>query len=926
MRIPVNLVNQYLKNKLTTNEIVSSLEKTEIEVEEIIDSIKLDKNIITAKIIEVDKHPNADRLKIVRIEINNNKTKKIVCGAPNVESGQIVAYAKPGAILPNGQKISSAIIRDIKSDGMLCSARELSIGEDHDGIVVLDPDLPLSISLCDIVDSQDIIDIKTPANRFDMLSIVGVAREISANSKNNQLIEPKNTEIEFSKKDLTKIEDKQICKHFISARIKINKKVESPQWLVDNLIAAGMRPINVMVDITNFVMLETGQPSHAYDANKIKSNLGVRYAKNNEELTTLDGVTRKLCKDDLIIVDSSQAIGLAGVMGGKDTETDINTTEIFLEIANFDKTVVRKNAQRHGIRTEASTRYEKGLPLPLQVYAANRLVYLFKKICAAEVVDSINEQLYDWPWIQHVGLRVRKAEKFLGMKLDEKQIVQGLQKRGFEAEHFSIVKEARKHLGKPYKWGANFKQDGTDAFDCGYFVDYIYSLIGKMVGHQCLELFESGTAVGVENLKPGDAVFRDGPWEKLSRKERKGLSHVAIYVGNGKIIHAADTYRDKNGKWKKFPKNKQMVIEEKVEVITKDPDFRGARRYVDNFNHIIAVTAPWWREDVRIEQDLYEECAKIVGYENMPTTLPSLPPMQTSMHQNILNLKRLRQLLVDRGLFEVMSYSFVSKKHLQSDNQEEGKHLKVVNPLSLEQEYLRSTLLSSHLQIIQNNKNYSQKKYGFFEISKVYEKDSSKVGKSEKWQLGITIVGSEGEKKIKSLIDVISARYRIDLRFDLLQSNRYEKGISANIVLKNTVIGNFGQLSNKLLKTHYKILTDVSYCELNLDDIELDEKEFKVKKIPNYQLIYRDVTLEIDNKIWWQEILDTIKLDKVLKKIEFIGEFKNDHLIQENKKRISFRLVLDLGAQPSSSDITSNLDNITDTLIKHPKLNKPTII
>ena len=915
MKIPVNLVNQYLKNKLTTKEIVSSLEKTEIEVEDIDDAIRLDKKIVTAKIIEVSSHPNADRLKVVKIETDNGKTKKVVCGAPNVKLDQLVAYAKPGTTLPDGQKISSAVLRDVKSDGMLCSARELSMGDDHDGIVVLDPDLPLGISLCDIVDSQDIIDIKTPANRFDMLSIVGVAREISANSNNNQLIEPKNTKIEFSKKDLAKIENKQICKHFISARIKINKKAESPQWLVDNLIAAGMRPINVMVDIANFVMLETGQPSHAYDANKLKSNLGVRYAKNNEELITLDGVKRKLCKDDLIIVDSTKPIGLAGVMGGKDTETDDSTTDILLEIANFDKTVVRKNAQRHGIRTEASTRYEKGLPLPLQVYAANRLMYLFKKICGGEVVDSVNEQLYDWPWIQHIGLRVRKAEKFLGMKLDEKQIIQGLQKRGFEAEHFSIVKEARKHLGKPYLLGATFRLNGVDCFDCSYLTDYIYSLIGLRIGHTAKEQFDNGYGleVNITDLKAGDLIFLQRPFEdKNLEKERDGIRHVGVYIGKSEVIEAS------------YDEGK--VVKTKLKKFLESGKVRGIRRYTESFNHIIAVTAPWWREDVRIEQDMYEECAKIVGYENMPTTLPSLPPMQTNMHQNIVNLQKLRQLLVDRGLFEVMSYSFVSKKHLQSDSQEEDKHLKVVNPLSLEQEYLRSTLLSSHLQIIKNNKNYHQKKYGFFEISKVYEKDSSKVGKSEKWQLGITIVGNEGEKKIKSLIDVINAKYKLNLRFDPLLNNRYEKGISANIISKDVVIGTFGQLSSKISKTHYKIVGDVSYCEMNLDDIDLNEKDFKVEDIPAYQLVYRDVTLEIDNKIWWQEILDSIKLSEVLTDVKFIGEFKNDQLIKESKKRISFRLVLDLGAQPSSSDITSNLVSITNSLIKNNKLNKPTII
>ncbi len=926
MRIPINLINEYLKIKLTTNEVVECLEKTEIEVEEIIAAKSLHKNIVTARVIKIDKHPNADRLKLVLLGLKDDKTVKVVCGASNVELNQMVAYAKPGSVLPDGSKISKAVIRGVNSAGMLCSPRELGKSDDHEGIAVLDPDLPHGISLCDIEDTQDIIDIKTPANRFDMLSFVGIAREISANSKNNLLLEPKSVNLLFDKKEQTKIEDKQICKRFISARIKINNKVKSPQWLVDNLLAAGMRPISPVVDITNFVMLETGQPSHAYDANKLKSDLQVRFAKKNERLITLDGSSLDLDKSDLVIVDKNKPIGLAGVIGGKDTETDEKTDEVILEVANFDKTTVRKAALRHGIRTEASSRFEKGLPLPLQEYAIKRLIYLYKKICKGELVGEVNDQLYSWPWIQHVGLRIRKAEKFLGMTLDEKQILVGLKKRGFEAEHFSIVKEARKHLGKPYKWGANFKQDGIDAFDCGYFVDYVYSLIGEMVGHQCLQLFESGQPVEVKDLKPGDTVFRDGPWEKLTRKERKGLSHVAIYIGNGKIIHAADTYRGKDGKWKKYPKDKQVVIEESVETITKDPDYRGARRYVDNFNHILAITAPWWREDVRIEQDIYEEIAKIVGYDNLPATLPSLPPESYNEHQMMMRMTKLRNLLVDRGLFEVMSYSFVSHKHLQNDNLDQDKHLKVVNPLSTEQEFLRTTLMSSHVQIVKNNTNYSQDRFGFFEISRVYEKISSKHEKSEKWLLAITVVGDEGYVKIKSLLDALDSKYVWDLKYEPLQNNRYQKGIAANILVGEELVGNYGQLSKNQLKKHYKNPRPISYCEIDIDRLDISMKDFKVQNIANYQLISRDVTLEIDNDIWWQQLQDSIKLNEELKKIEYIDEFINDDLEKANKKRISFRLILDLGAQPTSQEITNIVDNITKNLLKKELFKNSTVI
>lgn len=940
MKIPANLINKYLKNKLSTEEIVESLEKTEIEVEEVLGTKSLDKKIVTAKILQIDKHPDADRLNIVKLQMESNKTVRVVCGAPNVELDQIVAYAKPGTILPDGNKIAKAVIRGVSSAGMLCSPKELGKSDNHDGIAILDPDLPLGISLCDIEDSQDIIDIKTPANRFDMLSFIGIAREISANSNNNLLIEPKNKKIESVEKELAKVEDKKICRRFMSVRLKINKDAKSPQWLVDNLIAAGMRPISAVVDVTNFVMLETGQPSHAYDAKKLSSNLGVRYAKKGEKLTTLDGGVIDLEKADLIIVDKNKPVGLAGVIGGKDIETDDSTSEILLEVANFDKTTVRRSAIRHGIRTEASSRFEKGLPLPLQEYAVRRLIYLLEKICGGELVGEVNDQLYAWPWIQHVGLRLRKAERFLGMKLDEKQVVKGLEKRGFEVEHFSIVKEARKHLGKPYKWGANFKQDSIDAFDCSYLVDYIYSLIDVYIGHTALAQYEHGEPVEIGGLKPGDVVFYEGKIEKSvtdhyylkdgkGQHKKKKLSkdkkvgHNGIYIGQGKVVMAA-MYEYLKNQWVEM--DRPSVVEVPLSNFTNNPGYLGARRYVENFNHTLAVTAPWWREDIRIEQDLYEECAKIVGYESLPTTLPSLPPSLFSNHISMTNMRRLRELLVDRGLFEVMSYSFVSQKHLQSDNLDRDKHLKIVNPLSVEQEYLRTTLMSSHVQIVKNNSNYAREAYGFFEVSRVYDKVSSKLEKTEKWMLAITIVGDEGYKKSKSLIDAISSKYSWKLKFEPLNSNRYEKNMSANIFSGNDTVGSYGQIDRALLKKHYKYSGDVSFCELNLDSLDISKKDFKAYDVAKYQLISRDVTIELDANIWWQEIVGILEPDEILKKVEFVDEFTNDKLVVSGKKRISLRLMLDMGAQPNSQEIVKTVDDIANKLLSNKSLKKPTII
>lgn len=289
-------------------------------------------------------------------------------------------------------------------------------------------------------------------------------------------------------------------------------------------------------------------------------------------------------------------------------------------------------------------------------------------------------------------------------------------------------------------------------------------------------------------------------------------------------------------------------------------------------------------------------------------------------------MTRLRELLVDRGLFEVMSYSFVSNKHLQNDSLDQDKHLKVVNPLSLEQEFLRTTLMSSHVQIVKNNTNYTQEKYGFFEISRVYEKLKSKSEKSEKWLLAITMVGNEGYMQLKSLLDVLGSKYMWDLKYEPLQNSRYQDGISANILVGDEVIGNYGQFSRDKLKKHYKNPRTISYCEIDIDRLDINIKDFKAKDVENYQLILRDVTIELDDAIWWQQIKDCIRLDDAIKKIEFVGEFKNDDLKKANKKRISFRLILDLGAQPTSQEISNIVNKITQNLLKNKVFKNSTII
>lgn len=431
-----------------------------------------------------------------------------------------------------------------------------------------------------------------------------------------------------------------------------------------------------------------------------------------------------------MIADEAGVIGLAGVMGGSRTQTDVDTTEIILEVANFDRQLVRKAALRHGLRSDASARFERALPLHLPEEVLPRLLELLKEHCDAKVIEGPFDQLYGWPWVQHVGLRLRRAERVLGMKIDEREIISGLRRLGFEVEHFSLTKELAKHLGKPYIWGANFKQHGTSGFDCSYLVDYLYSLIGVDVGHSALGQYHHGKPVGIDELKAGDVVFiegiidksatdhyyakdDDGNEQKITLKKPMRVGHNGIYIGQNKVISASGS----------ADRSDPGVIEVPLSKFVNDKGFLGARRYIDSFNHILAVTAPWWRSDIRLEEDMIEEVIKIIGHDKLPATTPVLPSTATRAHQILPRILDLKKSLVARGLFEVMTYSFISSDLISSTKNSTDRHLEILNPLSREQQYLRSSLLPSHLKVAHDNQNY-RSAFEFFEISRVYQKKS----------------------------------------------------------------------------------------------------------------------------------------------------------------------------------------------------------
>ncbi len=387
--------------------------------------------IVTAKVLSVTKHPNADRLTLCRVD-TGEEIVQIVCGAPNVKEGLVTALARPGTRLPGGMKIKKAKVRGERSLGMLCSARELGLSEDHSGIMELDESLAAGIALTQALDLDDtMIEVDLTPNRPDCASVLGIAREVAGFTGQNLRMPVADVpELESSQADFSvTIEEPALCPRY-TARKLINVTIgPSPWWLQRRLLSVGMRPINNVVDITNFVMLEYGQPLHAFDFNKLHDGkIIVRCPSEDEtEFDTLDGTCRVLQSDMLMICDGRGPVAVAGVMGGLHSEVTQNTTEVLLESACFDPISIRRTARRLNLPSEASYRFERGVDPNISPAAMERAVQLMVDITGAVVCEGGVDEYPGRKELQTIDLRPSRVRSLLGMELSDKEITDYLQ-------------------------------------------------------------------------------------------------------------------------------------------------------------------------------------------------------------------------------------------------------------------------------------------------------------------------------------------------------------------------------------------------------------------------------------------------------------------------------------------------------------------
>lgn len=627
MKIPLSWLREFTDVQLSVEQLADALTLRGLEVRGVERWGANWSKMVVGELLEVGPHPKADRLQLTKVRIGDGPILNIVCGARNIAAGQRVPVALVGAEMPDGRRIERAEKMGVASEGMLCSGQELNATDDGDGILILDPAAPLGASLVDYL-GEDVIDIDVKPNRGDLLSILGLAREVGAIT---------GAPVAYAARPLTeggdavgaglalRVVDEALAPHVVLRVVDGLKVAESPDRVQMRLKAAGLRSISNVVDATNYVMLEIGKPTHAFDRAKVGDTVEIRLAKKGESLETLDHAVRTLDATDLVVADERNALALAGVMGGASSEVSSATTSVIIESAIFAPTSIRRTAQRHSLRSEASHRFERGQERRLATLGA----------------DQVAALLSTWAGgVARTGRLTSGATELPATTL-----------------HF-----------RPSRVRALLGVDLTD--------DEQVSLLGSI------------------GINADDAAEP----AKVSITPKRSVAAT-----------------------------------------------KGSAR---------AIRVPSWRSDLEIEADIAEEVARLYGYERISASIPSvdLPSYRTSP---TLLRDRVRRLLADSGLHEVVTHALVSAAQSElwsepaalvtgslatSEGSAGGSVVVLQNPLSADHDRLRQSLLPSLLDRVDGNLRYGATSGAIFEIGRGY---GSANGTPAEWtRLAIAVWGA----------------------------------------------------------------------------------------------------------------------------------------------------------------------------------------
>ena len=451
MQFPESWLRTFVDPQLTTEELSHALTMAGLEVESLRPAAPPTSKIVVGRVLEVVKHPDADKLNVCQVDAGTGATLNIVCGAPNVAPGIKVPVALVGAQLPPTEEggapfvIKLSKLRGVQSEGMLCSARELKLSEDHSGLMILPEDTPIGQDIRETLNLDDtVFEIKLTPNKADCLSVFGVARETAAIT--GAPLKPLAIALvsaELDERLPVKIAAPDLCGRFSGRVIRgVNARAKTPQWMVERLERAGQRSISALVDISNYVMLELGRPSHVFDLDKIHGGIEVRWGRRGESLKLLNGNTIEIDETVGVIVDDHQVESLAGIMGGDSTAVTLDTTHVYLEAAFWWPDSIRGRARKYNFSTDAAHRFERGVDYETTVLHIERITRLILDICGGKA-GPVDDQIVNLPQRLPVTMRVARAQRVIGIAIDADEMARIFTRLGldfeFDGEIFAVT-------------------------------------------------------------------------------------------------------------------------------------------------------------------------------------------------------------------------------------------------------------------------------------------------------------------------------------------------------------------------------------------------------------------------------------------------------------------------------------------------------
>ncbi|MFO7305362.1 MAG: phenylalanine--tRNA ligase subunit beta [Gammaproteobacteria bacterium] len=757
MRISLDWLRDWVDVGSDVAELAHALTMAGLEIEGVHRAGPELNGVVVGEVLAVEKHPNAEKLSICRVS-DGREQLQIVCGAPNVRAGMKAPLAKIGAVLPNGVTIKQAKLRGVDSFGMLCSAKELALAEDANGLYELPATLTVGAPLSEALALNDtILEVNLTPNRGDCMSVLGLAREVAA-IRRTPLRNPAQARVEavIDETFPVRLEAPEACSKFVGRVIKgVTPDARSPFWMQERLRRAGIRPINAVVDVTNYVMLELGQPMHAYDLSSLRGAVVVRHARAGETLTLLDGRTVELTPDVLVIADEHTVLGMAGVMGGENSGIRATTTDVFLEVAYFDPDSIAGRGRRYGLITDASQRFERGVDPELQERASERATQLLIE-CAGGQPGPLHVVRHEVPVRDPIRLRHKRVQRVLGAAISADEVADCLRRLQIELREAS--------------------SDGATA-------------------------------------------------------------------------------------WLAVP--------------------------------------PSWRFDLRIEEDLIEEVARLYGYDNIPETPAPTFEMVAPFTEARVSNERAADVLVDRGYQEAITYSFTDARAQEELCGDAG--LALQNPISAELGAMRVSLWPGLIEALRQNQRRQQTRVRLFEIGRRYASEDGAETEviaglaagprmPEQWDVQEVMVDFFDVKAdVEALLTLTGAKD--EFRFVRAEHPALHPGQSARILRGDRPVGWLGALHPR----HVQRL-DLTYPAVLF---ELETASALAARVPayaeisKYPAIRRDIAPIVDEDVASEAVMQVVRTSAgtLLKDLDILSVYSGPQ-IEKGKKSIALALVL----------------------------------